>query len=767
MAGARTSIKPFALTILLAVLLWGCTGLRKLGDDEYLYTGSKLEIDSSQFLAEPRATKSELKEVVKPKPNVKFLWTRPFLSIHNTVKEPKKEKGFKYWLKYKLGDPPIKLGNVKPDQINATMVNRLENRGHFHAYSNYNIVYKQKTASINFIESPRKPYFIQSIDFPKGNTLLESQVYELRNKTLIKPGRTYKLSDFKNERDRIEGSLKNMGYFYFGSEYLVFDADTTVGNRKIDVQLKVKPDIPPDARDAYRLGKIKIFDDYTIQDYTPDTAMIDDYLYLSVNHRYKPKTILNAIYLKQDSLYSREKHYNTISQLMGLGIYKYANARFVKADSSSNILDVGIILTPHKKISLSAEVSAQLKTNNYFGPGVKLSFKNRNTFRGAELLSINLGGRFETQFSGDDLGQTNYEITLDGTLSIPRFVPFKFGKNTARKYVPSTNITVGGGLFSRVNLYELHSFYTSFGYNWRTSKRISQVLKPIDVSYTNLAESSEEFDEYLDQNPTIKRSFEEQFIIGGSYMFTYSNLYKRKSKTNVFYSGLLGLSGNIASLFTTAIHGSPPSPENQHLILGVPYSQYVRLRNEVRFFVNRNLRSNFGFRVIVANGIPYGNSTTLPYVKQFYVGGTNSVRAFRARTVGPGTYQPPDSLSNIYLDQSGDIKFETSLEYRFTIIDFFKAAVFLDVGNIWLVSEDKQRPGGKFNWNTFYREFAVGTGFGFRLDFSVVVVRFDFGYPLRKPYLPEGERWIFSAGDSKENWHGKEMVLNVAIGYPF
>ena len=755
--------------LLIVILLSGCTGLRKLGDNEFLFSGASVEFDSLQFVTEPGPTKSELRALVKPHPNMKFLWMRPFLSIHNMVGEPKKEKGFKYWLKYKLGDPPVMLADVKLSTINAAMVNRLENRGYFHASSNYEIIHKQKTASIKFTESPDKPYTIHSIEFPNGNTSLESKVDEQKAGTLIKPKNNYKLSDFEKERKRIDAILKNQGYFYFSSDYLIFDADTTIGNREIDIELKIKPDIPSEASHAYRLRKIKVFDDYSLKNYHPDSTMIGNYLYMSVNHYYRPKTILDAIYLKKDSLYSRELHYNTLSHLMGLGVYKYANARFIKSDSVPNTLDVGIILTPHKKKTLGAELSTQLKTNNYLGPGVKLSYKNRNTFRGAEMLSVNLGSRFETQFSGNDVGSTNYEITLDGTLSIPRFVPFKFGEKKARKYVPTTNITLGGGLFSRVNLYEFHSFYTSLGYHWRTSQKISQIYKPIDISFTNLAKSSAEFEDYLDQNPTIKRSFEEQFILGGSYVFTYSNLYKRKHRTNIYYSGSMETAGNLASLITTASLGTRPTPENPHYILGVPYSQYVRLRNEVRFFVNRkrNTQSNIGFRVIAGNGIPYGNSLVMPYVKQFYVGGTNSVRAFRARTVGPGSYRPPDSLSTLYVDQSGDIKLETSIEYRFTIIDFLKGALFLDAGNIWLIHEDDQRPGGMFDWNDFYREFAVGGGLGFRLDFSVVVVRFDFAYPLRKPYLPEGERWIFKPGDSKNEWNGREMVLNVAFGYPF
>ena len=764
----QATIKYFIAISLMAVMLWGCTGLRKLGEDERLFSGSKIEYDSVHFLHEPRATKSEIRDIVKPEPNIKFLWMRPFLSIHNMVKEPDQEKGFRYWIKYKIGAPPVKLNDLNLQQINTAMVNRLQNRGHFNASSSYETFKKRKTASVKFYESPRKPYIIQSIKFPEGNSDIITKIYGLRKSTLIKPDKTYKLVDFEDERNRIDKSLKDIGYFYFSPNYLVFDADTTIGSYQIDLNLKLKPDIPPDSRNAFRLGKVVIFDDYSLRNYHPDTVSIDGYMYLSAKHFFKPSAILDAIFLKKDSLYSREKHYNTISHLMGLGVYKYANARFSKADSASNILDVDIILTPAKKMSVGTEVSAQLKTNNYVGPGVKLSFKNRNIFRGAEMFSINLGGRFETQFSGDNVGETNYEITLDGSLNIPRYVPFKFGKNTVRRYVPSTVITVGGGLFSRVRLYELHSFYTSMGYNWRTNEKISQVLNPVDVSYTNLAKSSKEFEDYLDKNPTIRKSFEEQFILGISYTFTYSNLFLRKKRTNFYYSGSLGLAGNLAGLITTAALGSRPTAENPHKILGVPYSQYARLRNEIRFFINMSKQNQLGFRVIVANGIPYGNSSTLPYVKQFYVGGTNSVRAFRARTVGPGSYNPPDSLSNLYIDQSGDIKLETSIEYRFTIVNFLKSALFVDVGNIWLASEDEQRPGGKFNSKTFYKELAVGGGLGFRLDFSVVVIRFDFAFPMRKPYLPEGERWVFDKIQlGSKSWRKENILLNIAIGYPF
>ncbi len=752
----------------LAFVLESCTGLRKLKEGERLFTGSKIVIDSARFLTDENAVRKELKDVVKPDPNGKFLWMRPAVSIHNMVKETKKEKGFKYWLKYKVGKPPVKLSDVETGRITAAMVNRLENRGHFDAEVEYEVINKRKTAKVVFYAHISTPYIIRSVRYPEGDTGLLKQISGLENSSVIKPGASYNLADFQKERKRISEFLRNNGYYYFNPDFLIFDADTSVGDRRIDIRLRVKNDIPEKADIPYTLRKVTVLDDFSLPHYHPDTAYIDNFVYLSEKHQFKPYSILQAIFLNKDSLYSRNKHYSTLKHLLGLGVYKYVNARFTNPDTVSAMLDAEIVMTPRNKMSLGAEVSAEFSTNNFAGPGVKLSFKNRNTFHGAEMFSVNLRGRFETQFGGDQKGGTNYEISLDASLRIPRFVPIKFRKKAVREYVPTSVITAGGGLFSRVDLYELHTFYTSLAYNWRTNKKISQELKPIDVTYTDLAKSSEEFEKYLNENPTIRKSFEEQFVLGTTYTFVYNTLFQRKMPTSFYYSGSLGLAGNMLSLITSAVHGSRPTPEDPHHLLNVAYSQFVRLRNEFRFFINMNKKHQLGFRVIAGNGFPFGNSLTLPYVKQFYVGGTNSVRAFRARTVGPGSYNSPDSLNYLYIDQSGDIKLESSVEYRFTIIRFFKGAFFVDAGNIWLASEDENRPGGKFNFKTFYKEFAVGWGVGLRFDFSFLVLRFDFATPMHKPSLPPGQRWVVNNMDfGSKSWRRENLLLNIAIGYPF
>jgi len=693
---------------------------------------------------------------------------RPFLSLHNTLPKPKKDKGFWYWLKYKFGEPPALLENLHPENLDLTMVNRLQNRGYFHAGVDHVIHYKHKKASVIFTAIPGKPYTLQKIQYPVGEKSILNEIHNMKTSSLLKPGEQYHLTSFENERNRIDNNLKNKGYFYFSPDFLLFEADTTVGGRGIDVEINLKPEISEELFIPYRIKNVYVSDDFTLRDYHPDTVQIGDYYYISSGHRFKPKIILDAVFFEKDSLYSRTNHFNTLRYLMGLGVYKFTNARFNKDEKEEGLLNVNILLTPVRKMSLSSEMSAAVKTNNYAGPGLNLIFKNRNLFRGAELLTINLGGRFEVQVGTDTKGQYNYEITLDGSLTLPRVVATGIIRKTSRQFVPHSIFTLGGGIFSRVDLYKLYSFNVSLGYNWKTNEKVSHLYRPIDISFTRLAESSPEFEDYLDQNPNIRKSLEEQFIIGTSYTFTLSNMHLTRRKTNFYLNESVDLAGNLVSLLYSATTDEKATPEDPYKLLDVAFSQFARLRNEFRYFYKTGKQSQLGWRIIVGAGIPYHNSSTMPYVRQFYTGGTNSVRAFPARSVGPGTYQTSDTLNSGFTDQTGDVKLESSLEYRFPIYKYFKGALFLDAGNIWLVNTDENRPGGAFGFKTFYTEFAVGSGFGFRFDFNYVVLRFDYAFPMRKPWLPEGDRWTFDDIDlGSPAWRKDNIIMNIAIGYPF
>jgi len=757
------------LLMILVMLISGCTGLRKIGEGEHLYTGSTIVLEVEEKIKNRGSVEDELYGLIDLQPNTKLLWMRPFLSLHNMIKEPKKEKGVRYWLKYKVGESPAMLSELKPENIDPAIVNRLQNRGFFDASSSHIIELKQKTATAIFTAHPGFPYHLRTINYPVGNTLIEQEIQKMRQESLLKSGAQYNLSDFRDERTRIDEILKENGYFYFSPDNLIFRVDSAVGNREIDVELQLKPNLPAETVTPYRIGNVFVSDDFTLTNYQPDTTQIGGFYYISSKNLFKPKVILNAVFLEKDSLYSRTNHFFTLRHLMGLGVYKFTNAHFSKVDTTQGLMNVGLFLTPMNKISFSSEVNLAVATNYFAGPGLNLVLKNRNLLKGAELLTITLGGRFEWQVGQNSTkGNTNYELTLDGSLTFPRIVPGNFSKKSTRQFVPKTIVSVGGGFFARSELYQLNSFSTSLGYAWKPNIKIDFLFRPIDISFTKLAESSAEFEDYLNQNPNIRRSFEEQFILGTSFTFNLSNLHNRNRKTNFYLSESIDLGGNLPSLVFWAVEGEKSTPENPNTLLSVAYSQFARFRQEFRYFYKTGKKSMIAWRAITHAAIPYWNSSTVPYVKQFYVGGTNSVRAFRSRTVGPGTYAPPQDQSNLYVDQTGDIKLETSLEYRFPIYGYFKGAIFADAGNIWLMNEDEQRPGGKFNFDTFYKELAVGAGLGLRIDVDFFVIRFDLAFPLRSPSLPEDDRWLFNdVNFGEKSWRRDNLLLNIAIGYPF
>jgi outer membrane protein assembly factor BamA len=761
------TVKSILLIAGLSVLMSGCTGLKKLPEGEYLFTGHSVKFDSTSLLTSKKATLNELNDLVSPSPNTKFLWMRPFLSIHNMVKEPDRDKGLRYWLKYKLGKPPALLSEVKVDLISDAMTNRMENRGYFQASTTHNVEKKKKTATVDFEIYLHPPYTLRNISFPKGNDDLPGEIGNNKEASLLNSGDQYNLDVFRKERERIEEILKNKGYFYFNPSHIIFEADTTVGDRQIDVGLTLKEDMPSNARKDFRLNDIYVFDDYALSDYNPDTLIVDDYFYVTNRSMIRPRTVLKSVFLQKDSLYARRDHFNTLNNLMGLGIYKFANIRFKTSDEGEGLLDADIFLTPGDRMSLRMETNATIKSNNFAGPGIRINYKDRNIFRGAEILSVTLGGRFESQISGPSKGDTSFEITLDASLTLPDIVPFDFDK-TPREFVSNTIINIGGGLFSRVELYRLNSFNASYGFSWRPSRKRSFEFKPIDISYTQLTKSSDEFETYLTENPNIRKSFEEQLIPGASFQVVFSDLFRQDQRTNFFYLTGIDISGNLAGVIKNAAGSEVHGDDDQYHILGVPYSQFVRIKNDLRYFIRVGRTKKLAMRLQVSAGLPYLNSTTMPYIKQFYVGGTTSVRAFRARSVGPGTYALPDSVKRMFVDQSGDIKVETSLEYRFPIYSYFKGAFFVDAGNIWLTYSDEQRPGSKFRFNSFYRELAIGAGLGLRIDIDFFVIRFDLAFPLRRPDLPENERWVFGDMDfGSGKWRSDNLILNIAIGYPF
>ncbi|TXK45311.1 BamA/TamA family outer membrane protein [Pontibacter qinzhouensis] len=780
----------FASLLLLTLLFWSCSSTKTVPEGDALFAGFKIKVnDEKDSSKRSSALATELSGTVRPKPNASIFGLRPKLWIYNAF-YTEKEKGLGNWIQNKLGEPPVLLSEVDTNTVSDVMSSRLHNRGYFVNQVSSNTSIKKKKATINWTANIGEPYRIRKIAYTLDDSLpIHKAIQQTQAESLLKPDDPYDLSTMTQERVRIDAVLKNKGYFYFSPDLLIFSVDTTAGDRKADVLVRIKSAAPPRTLQAYKIDDVFIHADYFLNDSisTNDTLNIRGYRYIPSEDYVKAKHLLRGVFLYPDSLYTRQNQLLTVSRLMGLPAYKFVNLEYQPDTTTNDRLDAFLYLTPALKKSLRMEAQMVNKTNGFAGPGLLASFRNRNAFKGSELLTVDFTGTFESLVGGrgsdrenPETGEenlnsnlTSYELGVQTNLIIPRIVsPFRM-RNLRTEFVPKTRINVGFNFLNRVNFFQMNSYNASYGYNWRPKQTITHEITPINLQYVQLVRTQPAFEEILANNRLLQRSFEEQFIIGSMYRFTYSNQAIKERKHQFYNDVSLDVSGNMVNALQSLTGADSPEEEAPRTLFGQAYSQYSRIQNDFRYYMKVGASSQIATRLLTGVGFSYGNSSTMPYVKQFSIGGPNSIRAFRPRSIGPGTYDVPDSLLFSFFDQTGDIKLEANVEYRFPIFGFVKGALFVDAGNIWLLREtvnpttgEVDRPGGVFNTSTFMNQLAVGTGVGVRVDIEFFVIRLDFGIPVRVPYLPPGERNVIK--DFNFGFTGDTgMTLNIAIGYPF
>jgi len=757
-----------------AAVTLSCSNTKYLKEGQMLYTGGEVKIENDTISKkEKNELQAALEENLVPKPNSTILGLRPKLYFYNIAKEPKKEKGFNYWLKYKIGEKPVLLGDVDREFNKNIIENYSENKGYFNAKATYDTVSKNKKARVIYTLRPGSRYLISNVKFQKDSSLVNKEIQTLTDKTFLKSGQPFDLDVIKSERDRIDNGLKERGFYYFSPDNILVQADSTVSKtHKVELNVKLKEDTPDLATEQFSIDNVIVFPNYNIQDvkrgkYTvpmnPDSLAkyaYGDIYVIDPQHKFKPKIFDRALYFKKGDLYNRSNHNLTLNRLISLGVFKFVKNEFIISDSLQHKFDAYYLLTPRQIQSLRLEALGRTNSANYAGSELNLNWTHRNFFRGAEQFKAAVYGAFDVQMGGQENAKNIFRAGANVQLSIPRIVaPFRFNSSSA--FVPRTNITLGYELLNRTEFYKLNNFNASFGYVWKENARKEHDLKVIDITLVSPANVTQAF---IDQakTPAARRIVEEQLIFGPTYTYTYTNSMLPKTNT-IYYKGTLDLAGNITGLVT----GANVKKDKQKEIFGIPFSQYAKIENDFRFYHKFTEKSSFATRFIGGIAYPYGNSEFVPFSKQFFSGGSNSIRAFRARTLGPGSFDPRTIPEGTLLDQSGDIKLELNAEYRANLYKFLNVAAFVDAGNIWLLHDDIYRPGAKFS-KDFLSEIAVGAGVGLRLDFSILILRLDLAMPLRVPYYEKGDRWAFDRIDfGNPDWRRDNLVLNIAIGYPF
>ncbi|MEL1253071.1 BamA/TamA family outer membrane protein [Flavobacterium sp. DGU38] len=756
--------------IMLSIFfVFGCSNTKYLPEGELLYTGASVKVKDSVIKKKDRkALEKELEDLLRPKPNKQFLGLRPKLWFYNIAGEPKKEKGFRYWLRTKVGEEPVLFSKVDLDYNASVLRNFAENKGFFKTRVSADSTVRNKRATAEYIVVPKKQYIIKSVTFPDDSLAMSRIIGRSSRRSLLKVGNPYDLDVIKAERERIDARLKERGYYYFNPDYILAKIDSSKGDHEVKIRLVIKGDAPPKALTAYKIDKIFVYPNFTISKdsvkYKPeDVVQYKDFTIIDTANTFKPRVFDRTIYFKKGDYYNRKDHNLTLNRFVNLGTFSFVKNEFKPSDSLPKTLDSYYYLTLLPKKFIRVEVLGKTNSASYTGTEVNVNWNNRNLFGGAELLTVSVFGGADFQLSGVNKGKNIYRLGTETSLTWPRFIVPFFPVEGSSEYIPRTKATVRYEYQNRTQLYALNSFKTSFGYLWKENARKEHQLNVFDVTYVSPNHVTQEYLDDIKEDPSLGKIIEKQLIFGPTYSYTYTNTMQKRKKNTFYFNGELDLAGNITGLVT----GANVKKNDTIKIFDVPFSQYAKIRGDFRHYLKLSKESELASRIIVGAGIPYGNSGVLPTSKQFVVGGTNSIRAFRARSIGPGSYFNTTTTNDYLPDQSGDLKLEFSTEYRAKLFSIVRGAAFIDAGNIWLVNADPNKPGAEFS-KDFMKEIAVGAGVGLRFDVSFFILRTDLAFPLRKPYLPDGERWVIKDIDfGSGSWRKENLILNIAIGYPF
>jgi outer membrane translocation and assembly module TamA len=755
---------------------------KNLGDDQHLINRYRISIDGNN----PSISSSELRTLISPEPNSKFLFFRIKLwSYYRYQKNPSK---FNIWLNKHFGEEPAIYNETNLDVISKKMMRYLNNIGYFDSKVEFQTNFKHKAANIRFLIKPSIPYKISQIKYSISDTLIKKYIDSDIKNTLIKKGDIYNAYTFDNERDRITANLRNNGYYYFNRNYIQFIVDSNLMKRDMVVDLVINNVKKQDQQSRgefieqnhkrYFINNVTVIPEFdpnldleydTIKhkiEFWNDTNNYTYYFLYNSKKHLRPSAFNSAIKIKPGQPYSAINVQTTYRKLFNYQIIQTANISFdttntpVCNESNHDYLNSRIQLKDSKLNRYSTEIEG---TNSSGDLGIRgnLVFLNKNIFRRAEVFRIRLKGGVEAQTISEPTENDNglfntFEAGIDGTFFFPRFLsPVRFDKFN-QEYIPNTNLNFGFNYQQRPN-YSRNITNVDIGYIWKSGKSVNHILTPININYVNI-NPTPEFDSVLENEPNrrLREQYADHMIVGLKYSYIFNNQNMMSLQHFNYLRINLESSGNLLYGINSLI-GTQKADSGYYEVLGVRYSQYLRSSIDFRHYYYFSKKTNsLVWRILLGAGIPFFNSDELPYEKGFYAGGANDMRGWLFKDLGPGGYSGDSQYEKV-----GDIQIEGNLEYRFPIYGFFKGAIFTDIGNIWTYNKSATFPDGQFHFDTFISQLAVDAGIGFRFDFQVLIFRIDVAAPIRNPAYPSGHKWRY------KYLQPVDFIWNFGIGYPF
>ncbi len=767
--------------LLLALVLASCSTTKRLKENQFLLVKNEVKVTNPH----KEFNGSDLESLVIQKPNKRFLGIVPFNLWLNSV--------FK-----KLGSEPVALDRGLIEESKVQMGRYLNNSGFYDSRIDHEIEFKKKKARrVRYFVTLSEPYRILHYSHSIPDTAIASLVEGIGENSLVRAGMIFNTFTLDTERDRITSALQDSGYFGFSKEYIYYEADSAAGQRMVDLVLHVKRFIavdpvtgdpePPSNHKVYYIRNVTVnpdfrpfvddslgFDTLLVETNVKDPDTTD--LFRLIYHeplKTRPKLVARSLFVGPGNKYNATDASQSYRKLNEHRIFKYVDIKFKvvpdeQADTlpESNYLDCTINMTRNPVHSYSIEAQGT-NSGGDLGLGGYLTYQNKNLFRGGEVFYIRVKGAVEAQetsSSGEQVEErraffNTFEAGIEANLYIPKFLAPISEELFSKYFRPKTNINLGYNMQDRIE-YDRIITNVSFGYEWSENRYRTHILFPADINLISV-NTTPEFDEQLEQeSERFRNQYTDHLILGLRYSFIYNNQEINRISNFMYFRGNFEAAGNLLDLIVTTT-GQPVNDEGFQTLFNIRYSQYVKLDFDYRYYFMLDKNHSVALRGFTGVAVPYGNSIDIPFEKGYFGGGANGLRAWALRYLGPGSYVLPEDRGND-IERVGDIMFEANAEYRFPIYGFFTGAIFTDIGNIWLISENETFPGGKLEFRNFLSELAMDLGLGIRLDFNYFIFRVDLAQRVRDPALPKKDRWVMV---SQADWF--KPSLNLGIGYPF
>ena len=728
----RVALRIFLFaSIILAAL--SCSTTRVLEDGQYRLAKNKINIENSKTF-----NPAVLEPYLKQKPNSYFIFGwNPFLNLYNWSNG--KGGGWDRFVQ-KLGVAPVVYDPDMVDSSIENLKNHLSYLGYYNSDVTSSIAVTKKRVKVTYDVTLGKQYPISEITYtlPDNKEFAESFLKDTTNLS-IKPGDYLSESSLQAETERSSQVLRNQGYYSFNKNYYFFEADTLTipGSALLNLTVNeyTRNETPKDAQPIrkFYINDVKIS--------YPNTL------------KFRDNILRELTTITPGDVYSADEINRTYSRLTALKVFSSVNIGMTPVDT--NLVDCSISMAQSKLQGFKFNLESSVNSTGLFGVSPQVSYYHKNIFRGGEWLNLSFMGNFQFKFN-DDVRSNEFGVSAG--LSFPKFfpLPYRFFKGA----IPRTDINLTYNYQSRPE-YTRNIISVTYGYNGNFKRRFFYQAYPLQMNVVRLFDLDEKFYKSLVNDPFLLNAYQDHFDFGSGATLYYTTNPDNTPKVPHFYSRLqFDIAGNLLSAFKPLME---KNSNGQGMIWNTPFSQFVRgeITLSKTWFLGKKSKQSIATRLQAGAGYAYGNSTSLPFEKHFYAGGSNSLRGWQARTVGPGT--APRDTSFVIPNQTGDMKLEANIEYRFDLFWKLAGALFIDAGNVWTLKADDTEEGQQslFSWKDFGSSIAANWGAGIRLDFGFLLLRVDMGLKVHDP--ARQQRWV----NPGEWFKGDNYALHFGVGYPF